>query len=37
MKILINEHNYTQEKVAKIFSKSRPYVTKFLKITYITR
>ena len=22
---LINEHNYTQEKVAKLFSKSRPY------------
>ena len=29
---LINEHNYTQEKVAKIFSKSRPYVTNFLRL-----
>ena len=29
---LINEHNYTQEKVAKIFNKSRPYVTNFLRL-----
>ena len=29
---LINEHNYTQEKVAKIFSKSRPYITNFLRL-----
>ena len=29
---LIKEHNYTQEKVAKIFSKSRPYVTNFLRL-----
>ena len=29
---LINEHNYTQEKVAKIFSKSRPYITNFIRL-----
>ena len=29
---LINQHNYTQEKVAKIFSKSRPYITNFLRL-----
>ena len=29
---LINEHNYTQEKVAKMFSKSRPYITNFLRL-----
>ena len=29
---LINEYNYTQEKVAKIFSKSRPYITNFLRL-----
>ena len=29
---LINKYNYTQEKVAKIFSKSRPYVTNFLRL-----
>ena len=29
---LIKEHNYTQEKVAKIFSKSRPYITNFLRL-----
>ncbi len=29
---LINEHDYTQEKVAKIFSKSRPYITNFLRL-----
>ena len=29
---LINEHNYTQDKVAKIFSKSRPYITNFLRL-----
>ncbi len=29
---LINEFNYTQEKVAKIFSKSRPYITNFLRL-----
>ena len=29
---LINKHNYTQEKVAKIFSKSRPYITNFLRL-----
>ena len=29
---LINEHNYTQENVAKIFSKSRPYITNFLRL-----
>jgi len=29
---LINEHNYTQEKVARIFSKSRPYITNFLRL-----
>ena len=29
---LINEHNYTQEKVAKLFSKSRPYITNFLRL-----
>ena len=29
---MINEHNYTQEKVAKIFSKSRPYITNFLRL-----
>ena len=29
---LINEHSYTQEKVAKIFSKSRPYITNFLRL-----
>ena len=29
---LINEYNYTQEEVAKIFSKSRPYITNFLRL-----
>ncbi len=29
---LINEHNYTQEKVAKIFNKSRPYIANFLRL-----
>ena len=29
---LITEHNYTQEKVAKMFSKSRPYITNFLRL-----
>ena len=29
---LINKHNYTQEKVAKIFCKSRPYITNFLRL-----
>ncbi len=29
---LINEHDYTQEKVAKMFSKSRPYITNFLRL-----
>ncbi len=29
---LIREHNYTQEKVAKIFSKSRPYITNSLRL-----
>ena len=29
---LINEHNYTQEEVAKMFSKSRPYITNFLRL-----
>ena len=29
---LINKCNYTQEKVAKIFSKSRPYITNFLRL-----
>ena len=29
---LINEHNYTQEKVAKLLSKSRPYITNFLRL-----
>ena len=29
---LINEHNYTQENVAKIFNKSRPYITNFLRL-----
>ena len=29
---LIKEHNYTQEKVAKMFSKSRPYITNFLRL-----
>ena len=29
---LINEHNYTQDKVAKIFNKSRPYITNFLRL-----
>ena len=29
---LINKHNYTQEKVAKMFSKSRPYITNFLRL-----
>ena len=29
---LINEHNYTQEKVAQMFSKSRPYITNFLRL-----
>ena len=29
---LINEHNYTQERVAKMFSKSRPYITNFLRL-----
>ena len=29
---LINEYNYTQEKVAKMFSKSRPYITNFLRL-----
>ena len=29
---LINKYNYTQENVAKIFSKSRPYITNFLRL-----
>ncbi len=29
---LIKEHNYTQEEVAKMFSKSRPYITNFLRL-----
>ena len=29
---LINEYNYTQENVAEIFSKSRPYITNFLRL-----
>ena len=29
---LINEHNYTQEKVANLFSKSRPYITNSLRL-----
>lgn len=29
---LINKYNYTQEKVAEIFSKSRPYITNFLRL-----
>ena len=29
---LIIKYNYTQEKVAKIFSKSRPYITNFLRL-----
>ena len=29
---LINKYNYTQEQVAKIFSKSRPYITNFLRL-----
>ena len=29
---LINEHNYTQDKVAKIFSKSRPYITNSIRL-----
>ena len=29
---LITEHNYTQENVAKIFNKSRPYITNFLRL-----
>ena len=29
---LINKHNYTQEKVARMFSKSRPYITNFLRL-----
>ena len=29
---LINKYNYTQERVAKIFSKSRPYITNFLRL-----
>jgi len=29
---LVNKYNYTQEKVAKIFSKSRPYITNFLRL-----
>ena len=29
---LIKEYNYTQEKVAKMFSKSRPYITNFLRL-----
>ena len=29
---LIKEFNYTQENVAKIFSKSRPYITNFLRL-----
>ena len=29
---LINEYNYTQENVAQIFSKSRPYITNFLRL-----
>ncbi len=31
-KDLINKHNYTQENVAKIFSKSRPYIANFLRL-----
>ncbi len=33
---LIKKHNYTQEKVAKIFSKSRPYITNFLRLLSLT-
>ena len=29
---LINKHNYTQEEVAKMFSKSRPYITNFIRL-----
>ena len=29
---LINEYNYTQENVAQIFSKSRPYISNFLRL-----
>ena len=29
---LIKKYNYTQERVAKIFSKSRPYITNFLRL-----
>ena len=29
---LITKFNYTQEKVAKIFGKSRPYITNFLRL-----
>ena len=29
---LINEYNYTQENVARIFSKSRPYISNFLRL-----
>ena len=29
---LINEHHYTQENIAKIFGKSRPYITNFLRL-----
>ena len=29
---LIKEFNYTQENVAKIFNKSRPYITNFLRL-----
>ncbi len=29
---LINEYNYTQDKVAKMFGKSRPYITNFLRL-----
>ena len=29
---LINEHKYTQDEVAKMFSKSRPYITNFLRL-----
>ena len=29
---LMSEYNYTQEKIAKIFSKSRPYIANFLRL-----
>ena len=33
---LVNKYNYTQEKIAKIFSKSRPYITNFLRLLSLT-